>query len=87
MLEYVTGIEVTRLHPARSGSGDRSRLNPAAAECDWMLVLSKPASARAEVDHEAWLPVWHGSRPADANESFDLFRRYTGDGKGRVTWQ
>ncbi|HEV7442179.1 MAG TPA: hypothetical protein VGO18_06255 [Steroidobacteraceae bacterium] len=75
MLEYVTGIEATRLHQGRSGSGDRSRLNPAAAECNWMLVLSKPASALAEMNDQTWQPVWHGSRPADANERFDLYRR------------
>ncbi len=75
MLEYVTGVEATRLHEGRSGSGDRSRSNPAAAECNWMLVLSKPASAVADTNDPTWQRVWHGGRPADANERFDLYRR------------
>ena len=75
MLEYVTGISATRVHQSRSGNGERSRFNPAAAQCDWMLVLSKPASAQAELNDQTWQPVWHGSRPADVNERFDLYRR------------
>ena len=75
MLEYVTGIEATRLHEGRSGSGDPSRVNPAARKCDWMLVLSKPATAVPEVDGEIWDHLWQGGRPADANERFDLYRK------------
>jgi 4-amino-4-deoxy-L-arabinose transferase-like glycosyltransferase len=75
MLEYVTGIEATRLHQGRSGSGDRAKPNPAAVTCDWMLVLSKPASEIGVVDNRIWRPVWQGSRPADANERFHLYRR------------
>jgi 4-amino-4-deoxy-L-arabinose transferase-like glycosyltransferase len=81
MLEYVTGIEATRLHQGRSGSGDRSRPSPAAAACEWRLVLSKPATAIAAVDDKMWRHVWYGSRPADTNERFDLYRHVPAPGR------
>ncbi len=72
MVDYVTGKKITRLHPSRSGSGDPSRFNPAAEECDWLLVLSHGAS---QDPLSGWTNVWQGSRPGDARERFDLYAR------------
>ena len=79
MLEYVTDIDAVREYQGRSGAGDPSRPNPAAFGCDSMLVLSNRGSPPAPLDLVTWRPVWHGSRPADANERFDLYIRNTRD--------
>ncbi len=79
MLEYVTGLEATRLHLGHSGTGDPSRPNPAASRCDWVLVLSNRASGGLIPDGVVWKQVWHGSRPGDLGERFALYRRFGSD--------
>ena len=74
LLQYVTGAEVTRSYLGHSGIGDRSRPNPAATECPWLIVLSNRASGSLIPDAARWTSVWTGSRPADANERFALYR-------------
>ena len=75
MLEYVTGFEATRMYLGHSGTGDRSRPNPAAGRCDWMLVLSNRASGDLIPDPTAWNAIWRGARPGDSRERFALYRR------------
>jgi 4-amino-4-deoxy-L-arabinose transferase-like glycosyltransferase len=75
MLEYVAGIEATRIYLGHSGAGDRSRPNAVASTCDWMLVLSNRRSGPLAPAGSAWEPVWRGSRPGDRNERFALFHR------------
>jgi len=75
MLEYVTGLEATRMHLGHSGTGEPSRPNPAARRCDWVLVLSNRASGDLVPDRVVWKQVWNGSRLGDIAERFALYRR------------
>lgn len=79
MLEYVTGLEATRMHLGHSGTGDPSRPNPLASGCDWVLVLSNRASGDLVPDRVVWTQVWNGSRPGDIGERFALYRRFVSD--------
>ena len=74
LLQYVTRSEVTRSYLGHSGTGDRSRPNPAATECAWLLVLSNRASDSLSPDSARWTRIWTGSRPGDTNERFELYR-------------
>lgn len=74
LFQYVTRAEVTRSYLGHSGSGDRSRPNPAAMECAWLLVLSNRSSGSLGPDSDRWTRIWTGSRPADTNERFALYR-------------
>lgn len=74
LLEYVTSAEITRSYLGHSGTGARSRPNPAAVECPWLLVRSNRSSGRLRPDSERWTSVWTGARPADRNEAFALYR-------------
>jgi hypothetical protein len=74
MFEYVTGLEATRAHLGRSGSGKRTNPNPAALDCGWLLALSNGASGFLSPDPGQWTWVWTGSRPADKHEQFTLYR-------------
>jgi 4-amino-4-deoxy-L-arabinose transferase-like glycosyltransferase len=75
MFEYVTGLEATRMYVGLSGTGDRSRPDPAADRCEWMLVLSNRASGRLVPSGTAWDERWHGARPGDISERFVLYQR------------
>lgn len=79
MLEYVTGLEATRMHLGHSGIGDPSRPNPAASRCDWVLVLSNRASGGLIPDRVVRKQVWNGARPADIGARFALYRRFGPD--------
>ena len=74
MFEYVTGVEVTRAYLGHSGSGKRTKPNPAALDCDWLLALSHRAKGLHNPDGGRWTRVWSSSRPADKNERFTLYR-------------
>ena len=74
LLQYVTRAEVTRSYLGHSGTGDWSRPNPAATKCAWLLVLSNRSSGSLRPDSDHWTRIWTGSRPADTNERFELYR-------------
>jgi len=81
MLEYVTGVRPTRAYLGHSGTGDRSKSNPAAEECSWLLVLSNRASGPLVPCPDRWVQAWTGTRPGDRKEQFALYHvRSTGQG-------
>jgi hypothetical protein len=74
MLEYMTSIEATRAFLGHSGSGSSATPNPAADDCDWLIVLSNRQSAAVRPDEHRWRRVRTVSRLADENERFTLYR-------------
>jgi hypothetical protein len=75
LLDYVTNATITRSYLGHSGTGDRSRPNAAAETCNELIVLSNRASGRLSPNLSRWTRVWSGSRPADRNEQFSLYRK------------
>ena len=73
MFEYVTRRAALRLFRGHSGVGDRARPDPVAFDCEWYLEESN-RSLRPAPPPTRWKEVWSGSRPADADERFTLYR-------------
>lgn len=75
MFDYVTGLHARRSFRGHSGVGDASRPNPAAFGCRWLLELSNRSLRPTRPDPARWEEAWTGSRPADADERFVLYRQ------------
>jgi 4-amino-4-deoxy-L-arabinose transferase-like glycosyltransferase len=67
MFEYYAGLTTRRVES-----------DPGARTCKWLLVQRQAGKPRPLPTETNWRGVWHGARPGDDRESFDLYRATAG---------